>query len=80
MNTATQTNNTATRFLRKREVMQLTGLSSSGLYALMSVNKFPKSIKLSEKSVAWLESDVLQWQAERLAANGMAANDTMQGA
>lgn len=68
------------RFLRKREVIHLTGLSSSGIYALMVVNQFPKSIKLSEKSVAWLERDVLQWQAERLAANGMAANDTMQGA
>ena len=46
----------------------------------MAVNQFPKIIKLSEKSVAWLERDILQWQAERLAANGMAANDTMQGA
>jgi prophage regulatory protein len=68
------------RFLRKREVMQLTGLSSSGLYALMAIGKFPKSIKLSEKSVAWVSTSVLQWQAERLAANGVAVNDTMQGA
>lgn len=71
---------TAPRFLRKREVMQLTGLSSSGLYALMAIGKFPKSIKLSEKSVAWVSTSVLQWQAERLAANGVAVNDTMQGA
>ncbi|MFO1373112.1 MAG: AlpA family transcriptional regulator [Agitococcus sp.] len=49
-------------FIRKKEVMRRTGLSSSSIYDLMSRNLFPQSIKLAGgKSVAWLESDIEQW-------------------
>lgn len=54
--------NSQIRFIRKREVMHLTGLSSTGIYDLMARNLFPKSIKLAGgKAVAWLESDVNEW-------------------
>jgi len=56
------------RFIRKREVMRRTGLPSSTIYDLMSRDLFPKSIKLAGgKAVAWLESDVVQWQQQCLA-------------
>lgn len=56
------------RFIRKREVMRRTGLSSTGIYDLMARNLFPKSIKLAGgKAVAWLESDIDQWQKQCLA-------------
>ncbi|MCB1660701.1 MAG: AlpA family transcriptional regulator [Pseudomonadales bacterium] len=56
------------RFIRKKEVMSRTGLTSSGIYDLMSRSLFPKSIKLAGgKAVAWLESDILQWQQQCLA-------------
>ena len=56
------------RFIRKREVMHLTGLPSSTIYDLMSRDLFPKSIKLAGgKAVAWLESDIGQWQQQCLA-------------
>ena len=55
-------------FIRKREVMRRTGLTSSGIYDLMSRSLFPQSIKLAGgKAVAWLESDILQWQQQCLA-------------
>jgi len=55
-------------FIRKREVMRRTGLSSTGIYDLMARDLFPKSIKLAGgKAVAWLESDVEQWQQQCLA-------------
>ena len=55
-------------FIRKKEVMRRTGLSSSSIYDLMSRSLFPQSIKLAGgKSVAWLESDVVQWQQQCLA-------------
>lgn len=58
------------RFLRKKTVMHLTGLSSSAIYDLMARDLFPKNIKLAGgKAVAWLEGAVLQWQADCLAAN-----------
>ena len=56
------------RFLRKREVMHLTGLSSSAIYSLMSRNLFPQKITLAGgKAVAWLESSVMKWKADCLA-------------
>ena len=56
------------RFIRKKEVMHRTGLSSTGIYDLMSRSLFPQSIKLAGgKAVAWLESDVVQWQQQCLA-------------
>lgn len=72
MNTATTANTTPVRFLRKKEVLHLTGLSSSSCYDLIARGLFPTQIKLSEKSVAWLLSDVLEWQAKRLAEHGLA--------
>ena len=55
-------------FIRKREVMRRTGLSSTGIYDLMARDLFPKSIKLAGgKAVAWLESDIEQWQQQCLA-------------
>ncbi len=50
------------RFIRKKEVMHRTGLSSSSIYDLMAKGLFPQKITLAGgKSVAWLESDVEQW-------------------
>jgi prophage regulatory protein len=63
-----------TRFIRRKEVCHLTGLSPSSVYLLMNQNKFPQSIKLpGGKSVAWLLSDVEAWQRQTLAANSKAA-------
>jgi len=44
------------KFLRIRQVMQLTGLSRMTIYRLELAGKFPKRRRLSENSVAWLES------------------------
>ena len=37
----------------------------------MKQGKFPKAITLSERRVAWIESDVDQWIAERIAQSVM---------
>ena len=64
------------RFLRKKEVMYRTGLSSSSMYALIKRNLFPPQIKLSGgKSVVWLESSINEYMAQCL-ANHQAANDS----
>ena len=55
-------------FLRRKAVQEKTGLPESTLYALVAKGRFPKPIKLGERAVAWLESDVEAWQAEKLAA------------
>ena len=55
--------------LRLPEVMRLTGLSRATLYALAKQKRFPRPIKLSERSSAWVESEVSAWIAERIAAS-----------
>jgi prophage regulatory protein len=50
------------KFLRIRQVMQLTGLSRMTIYRLELAGRFPKRRRLSENSVAWLESDIAAWR------------------
>ncbi len=71
----TFTNPTTIRFLKKREVMHRTGLSSSSLYDLIKRGLFPRQIKLSGgKSVVWLESSINEYMMQCL------ENSTSQGA
>jgi len=53
------------KFLRVRQVMQLTGLSRMTIYRLERDGKFPKRRRLSQNSVAWLESDIDAWADSR---------------
>lgn len=57
------------RLIRRKEVQAKTGLGASSIYAMMKQGKFPKAITLSERRVAWIESDVDQWIAERIASH-----------
>ena len=49
------------RIIKIKEVMFITGLSRSAIYAKIAENVFPKQIKLSERSVGWLEKEVHEW-------------------
>ena len=57
------------RLIRRKEVQVKTGLGASSIYAMMKQGKFPQCISLSERRVAWLESDIDQWIAERVASH-----------
>ena len=39
---------------------------------LEKAGQFPKRVKLAENSVAWLEDEIIAWQAERIAARDQA--------
>jgi prophage regulatory protein len=54
------------RFLRLKEVMALTGLGRSSIYKFMDEDKFPKSVPLGGRAVAWVESEIEDWMNERL--------------
>lgn len=66
------------RFIRRQQVQKLTGLSASSIYQLQRDGSFPQSVQLSERRVAWVEGEVLEWITQRMAARP-AANDA-QGA
>ncbi|GAA0707939.1 AlpA family transcriptional regulator [Dokdonella soli] len=55
------------RVIRLPEVRTRTGLSRSQLYKLESEGRFPAHIKLSERASAWLEHEVDDWIADRIA-------------
>lgn len=52
-------------FLRMPAVVRLTGLGRSTIYRLMAEQKFPRSVKLCGRSVAWRHADVEKWSDER---------------
>jgi prophage regulatory protein len=60
----------AAAFLRRRDVVHLTGLSYSTIYRKMRLGQFPGRVKLSEKTVGWRETEVRAWmdQCERIPA------------
>ena len=49
------------RFLKLKEVMEKTALSRSAIYRKMNEDQFPQSISLGDRAVAWVESEVDEW-------------------
>lgn len=61
------------KLIRLPAVEALTGFKRSTIYAGMHAGTFPGSVRLSARSVAWRESEVLAWCAQRAKTGG--AND-----
>lgn len=55
------------RLIRIREAIQRTGLSKSSIYDLMAQGRFPQTVRLGGRSVAFVESEIDSWIAERIA-------------
>jgi prophage regulatory protein len=53
------------RFVKETECKSITSLSRTRRWELEKEGKFPKRIKLSERAVAWLMSDLMNWIEER---------------
>ncbi|PLL13658.1 DNA-binding protein [Tabrizicola sp. TH137] len=58
----------AQKYLRRPAVEEMTGLSRSTIYLLMSRGDFPRPVKLTTKAVAWSEAAVTEWLASRAPA------------
>jgi prophage regulatory protein len=56
------------KLLKSTDITSNYGLSRSHMYALIQKGEFPKPIKLSERSSAWLESEVREWVESRIAS------------
>lgn len=57
------------RFLRLPAVCEMSGLSRSQIYRLQAAGQFPRGIKLGQSAIAWLEAELIQWQADRIASS-----------
>ena len=51
---------------RLPDVVARTGLSRSTIYALVGKQEFPKQIRLSRRTVGWLETDIEEWISDRV--------------
>jgi prophage regulatory protein len=59
----------ADKFVRLGQVMEMTGLSRSSIYAYMAAGTFPAAVNIGQRSVAWIEQDLVEWIAGRIAAH-----------
>jgi prophage regulatory protein len=49
------------KIIKLHDVKELTTFSSSTIYRLASLGRFPKPIKLAERSSGWIEQEVLDY-------------------
>ncbi|WP_373033563.1 helix-turn-helix transcriptional regulator [Sulfurovum sp.] len=49
------------RFIRIKEVMELTGLAKSTVWAWVASGRLPKGTKLSSRVTVWRESEIQTW-------------------
>lgn len=50
-----------------KKVREVTGFGTSNVYRLMDDRKFPQPIRVGDRSVRWLKSEVVEYINERLA-------------
>jgi prophage regulatory protein len=53
------------RIIRIRDVIALTGLSRSAIYAAVKAGTFPRQVKLSARSSGWVRGEVVEWMKGR---------------
>lgn len=53
--------------IRLPEVQRRTGYGKAWVYVLIARNKFPKPVKIGTRSIAFVESEVDAWVANKIA-------------
>jgi len=53
------------RFIRMNELSLMLGIAQSTIYRLIKEDKFPKQIKLTERTVVWRLSVINKWVEEK---------------
>ncbi|QMJ04909.1 MULTISPECIES: helix-turn-helix transcriptional regulator [Enterobacteriaceae] len=53
--------------IRLPEVQRRTGYSKAWIYRLISQKRFPSSIKIGSRAIAFVESEIDEWVNQRIA-------------
>jgi prophage regulatory protein len=53
------------RYIRIKELSMMLGIARSSIYRLMKEDKFPKQIKLTERTSVWRLSVIEQWVTDK---------------
>ena len=56
--------------LRRPAVEAATGLSRSSIYAMMETGDFPRPVRIGKRAVAWPQSAIEAWLANRPTSTG----------
>ena len=54
-------------FIRQDEVTKITSIPKSSIHSEVQEGKFPKPIKLSARTIAWVKSEVIEWMENKIA-------------
>jgi prophage regulatory protein len=52
--------------IRLPEVQRRTGYSKAWIYRLLREQRFPQSVKIGSRSIAFVESEVDEWISQRI--------------
>lgn len=55
------------RFIRLSEVLRRTEYSKAWIYRLLKENRFPQSVKIGVRSIAFIEIEIDEWINNRIA-------------
>ena len=53
--------------IRLPEVQRRTGYSKAWIYRLLKEQRFPQSVKIGSRSIAFIESEIDEWIDQRIA-------------
>ena len=54
------------RFIKIDKVIEMTGKPRASIYRDIKAGKFVKQVPRGDRSVAWVEQEVLDWMADRV--------------
>jgi predicted DNA-binding transcriptional regulator AlpA len=67
------------RILRLAEVQERTGECTSSIYAKMASGEFPRAVKLGKRAVGWIEAEIDEHIATKVAARDAKLATKSQG-
>ncbi|MBZ2210127.1 AlpA family transcriptional regulator [Massilia sp. R798] len=59
------------RLIRIDEVIEITGLSRAAVYRMIQKGEFPRQVRLSVRSSAWVLQEVREWAFSRVSPTGL---------
>ena len=62
--------------IKLKDVQKITGLSRSSIYSYIEKGVFPIQVKLGQRSVAWIDQEIIAWLESRISARDAANSST----
>jgi len=67
------------RVVRLADLTAYVGLRRTQIEVLISQGRFPKPVRIGDRAMAWMESDLIAWQQARIAERDASASAKSEG-